>query len=561
MPDIVYKGQKIQLTPTDFIAQGGEGITYGKGDYVYKIALDPLKVMPMAKMDELAVLSYDNIMRPLDFIYDKRGKVVIGHVMEWCQSDFPIAALFSNRFKKKRKIDLTILSSLLESIQETTVRIHERGCLIVDGNEYNYLVHPVTWSTAFFIDVDSYQTSSFPATAIKPNIQDPHTPTFSELTDWFSFGIIICQLFTGMHPYYDGDHPRYHSDMNRRMLANASIFGPDISLAPGSDLGLLPSEYRTWMEKVFEKGKRLPPPHVAGSLQLSQVTTHIVQGSDQFVIEEVRDYGEEVLSHWQYGGRDIVETANYWWLDDYKRERQGSHALLFNEQLSTFVYFGRDSHNKLKVFTDRTDIKVISPALSIREVMVVYGQPFVVQKGKIVLLGLSVLGATLVVTVTSSWKILPNSFIGEEVLSSDILGVPCLHIPASRSCRSSHIPELVGCKIAAVRRMRNVVVVLATKEGETFHYILKFTDSFDKYVARKDVTPYNELNFVVLDTGLVVRIAKGGRLELFRSSYDHKEISIIEDRAIETTMQLSNRGSVASFFRDSRLYTIKAKKG
>ena len=52
-----------------------------------------------------------------------------------------------------------------------------------------------------FIDVDSYQTAGFPATAIMDSIRDRHSSTYSAGTDWFSFAILAFQMFVGVHPY------------------------------------------------------------------------------------------------------------------------------------------------------------------------------------------------------------------------------------------------------------------------------------------------------------------------------------------------------------------------
>jgi len=61
--------------------------------------------------------------------------------------------------------------NLIKNIQIIVGDIHKAGCLAVDLNELNILVD-YTWEQPFFIDVDSFQTSHFPATAIMESIID-----------------------------------------------------------------------------------------------------------------------------------------------------------------------------------------------------------------------------------------------------------------------------------------------------------------------------------------------------------------------------------------------------
>ena len=58
----------------------------------------------------------------------------------------------------------------------------------------------------FIIDVDSYQTPGFPATAADGQRPGPPCRGFSEETDWFSFAIVSFQMFAGIHPYR-GNYP------------------------------------------------------------------------------------------------------------------------------------------------------------------------------------------------------------------------------------------------------------------------------------------------------------------------------------------------------------------
>src|SRR5207248_7337064 len=111
--------------------------------------------------------------------------------------------------------------------QEGVRHVHERGILIVDLNEMNFLLD-ASVEEILFIDVDSYQTPGFPATALMESIRDRHAARFSQATDWFSFGIVSFQMFTGIHPYR-GKHPTL-TGLDARMERNVSVLNPEVAV-------------------------------------------------------------------------------------------------------------------------------------------------------------------------------------------------------------------------------------------------------------------------------------------------------------------------------------------
>src|SRR4030042_7024396 len=135
---------------------------------------------------------------------------------------------------------------LVENIKKLIYFVHDKNCLIVDGNELNYLVNN-DFITPYMIDVNSWQTPSYNATAIMPSIRDWSTTTFSELTDWFSFAIISFQLFIGVHPF-KGTHKKYRrNDFVNRVKDSVSVFNSQVSLPPSArDFNLIPGSYKDW---------------------------------------------------------------------------------------------------------------------------------------------------------------------------------------------------------------------------------------------------------------------------------------------------------------------------
>ena len=131
---------KVKLSEErDYIADGGEGRIYAKGDTVYKIYLDPARMIPEAKIAELAQLDHSNIIRPKEILLDRKN-TIIGFSMDRGDG-LDLCRLFNTVFLRSHHIGPEQILKLVENMQETTQFIHDRGFLVVDGNELNYLVN------------------------------------------------------------------------------------------------------------------------------------------------------------------------------------------------------------------------------------------------------------------------------------------------------------------------------------------------------------------------------------------------------------------------------------
>ncbi len=240
----------------DFKCKGGEANLYIRGGIAYKICHNPSIMIPEAKVKELQALDSPLIIKPINYIFDET--VLIGFTMKALDDTcVPLVKLFTNGFRDAHNISNDHIIALCQNIKAETQDIHSKNILIVDGNELNYMVED-DFVTPYFIDVNSWKTPSFPATAIMPSIKDFSTKGFSVLTDWFSFAIISFQLFIGMHPFggiVDGFKKK---DLAGRIKANVSILNPKVTVpAAARDFSLIPAAYMDWYFKLFEKGERI----------------------------------------------------------------------------------------------------------------------------------------------------------------------------------------------------------------------------------------------------------------------------------------------------------------
>ena len=293
--DVWVKGRgKVSLTQGDFVAQGGQGAVYAKGNLAYKIYADPSGMIPPAKIHELAALARPAIIRPQDVLLDNKNTPV-GYTMTRIQDAVPLCQVFTRAWRDRNNLTPDKMLALVRSLQEGVQYVHERSMLIVDLNEMNFLVGAKR-DEALFIDVDSYQTPGFPATALMDSVRDRHSPAgqFSEDTDWFSFGIVSFQMFIGIHPY-KGKHPTL-PDMDARMHQNVSVFSKDVTVPKVCyAFDVIPQIYQQWYRAVFEQGKRCPPPQDLNVPLILIPTVQRVTGSDKLIIVMVGAFFGQIV--------------------------------------------------------------------------------------------------------------------------------------------------------------------------------------------------------------------------------------------------------------------------
>src|SRR5260370_27240623 len=190
-----------------------------------------------------------------------------------------LCQLFNRAFRERHGITPEAMLRLVRKMREGVKHVHEHGILIVDLHEMNFLLDRAL-QEVLFIDVDSYQTPGFPATALMDSIRDRHAVHFSRETDWFSFGIVSFQMLIGIHPY-KGKHTTL-DDLDARMRANISVLNPQVSLPKVCyPFSVIPPAYRDWYRAIFEEGKRVPPPDDLRPVILIAPTASPLSGSGQ----------------------------------------------------------------------------------------------------------------------------------------------------------------------------------------------------------------------------------------------------------------------------------------
>jgi hypothetical protein len=557
--DILVKGKgPVTLSKQDFLASGGQGQVYVKGSTAYKIYDDLARMIPEAKINELAVLSLPNIIKPEHALLNKKRQM-IGYDMHYVPDTYTLCQLFPKPFRARNSITPDNIVDLVRRMRATISAIHAKKILIVDLNEMNFLVSK-KFNEVYFIDVDSYQTHTFPANAIMESIRDRHTSTFSELTDWFSFAIVSFQMFRGIHPY-QGRHPDYDT-LDERMIHNLSILNPAVTYPVGAVLPetVVPDSYRSWYRAVLEEGKRLAPPtDVVATIHIVTPTVKVLSGTLFDIIELPIKLVGTAIAFYRSGTNYVYMTSDL--MVNGKNGRQvplkGAH-IGFTVKNNAAIAATLDG-NKL-VLTDLNTGTPVPCDLRCDSIFEGGGRLYYKYDSNILELDFVEMGPTirplshLVANVLGqATQVFPGCVI-QNVLGSYYVNV----FPEHKKTYQIRLRELDSCRVIAAKCEGRVLQVVGAREGKYNRFVFIFDEKFAGYqcVTHTDVT-YTGLNFVVLPQGICVSMNEDDSVDVFSIS-DIRVSKHLTDKATQGMLLMCDGASVV-VSRNSKLYQLKMK--
>jgi hypothetical protein len=570
---VLIKGSStaINLSKGDFLASGGEGSVYVKGDVAYKIYTDPAKMIPEGKIADLASISDPNVIRPKDVICDERGKP-LGYTMRYVSDTMAMCQLFPRSFREREGLGHDKVIALVQSMRKNVADIHKAGVLIVDLNEMNVLVSS-DFKQAFWIDVDSYQTKHYPATAIMPSVRDPLTShgDFTELSDWFSFGILAFQLFIGIHPF-KGKHPSIKS-FEDRMKAGVSVFDSSVSVPKVCyPMDVIPEAYRSWFKAVFQDKKRLPPPTdlVAVVNLVQQVRTMVSGGS--LNIQKISWIKEAIRQYFYHGNKstEVIRAAdgqvwvggvNVSALANVNDQIETGYSPV--QQLPVVARIERNT-GQVALWSQAGDIPFVSRA---DELASYDGRLYIRNRDRVLEVILTetqhadgrakIIASTRdLATVMERASKLFSGGVLQDMLGSTFVSL----FPRSKASYQVRIPELDTRKVMSARFDGGVLMAVAAKNGKYSRFIFRFADDYQSYDVREveDITP-SEPNFVTLDSGVCVCLTEDENLELFSSKKGSAAVKVVEDKVLGNDMRLVKRNGRLGFTRGETLFEMRMK--
>ncbi len=548
---------KIILTDKNYAASGGEASIYVKDKTAFKIYHDPKKMIPVGKIRELAKLTSKNVLKPQNIIRDSKN-VPVGYTMEYLDASHPLCKLFTKTFRQKNNLSDKDIITLIKKIQTTVAQVHNDGCLIVDLNELNLLVS-AKLDIPYFIDVDSYQTPSYKATAIMDSVRDRLVKNnkFTQLSDWYSFAIIAFQLYIGIHPY-KGNHPDYKpNEWGKRMEDGISVFDRNVTLPRVcNDFSVIPTQHREWFESLFIRNERSIPPMVDGTTTVIAMPTVYITGTEDFEASVIYNMKERIMSVFNFMGIYYIVGTDHIYkekaclpsdIKGYKVEFCESSDMTpivckLKDNLLTFENIGTQEIGQINA----------------SQMMYRDGAIYSIYNGHLTETTFDKIGSTIFAKnrVAANVSELATK-VFDGVLFQDLLGKCYITLPYEKcKCVSEHIKELDGYRILEARSEKNICGVIAEKKGKYYRFIIVFDKTFISYAITKvdDVT-YAPINLTVMPNGVCIMIADSD-VHMFKGS----QLKVISDPPFDSSTKLFNISGQVFFIDDKKIYAVKMKK-
>lgn len=558
MKKVVYQGKQVTLADKEFLASGGQGDIYLHGGVVYKIYHDAMPADLVDKITELTVLDRPNIIRPLGVVYSAISQEPIGYTMDYADNTVGMPLLFTTSYISRNNIQLKDTEDLIASMADTTSFIHSKGILLVDGNEFNYLVDKATYKKPYFIDVDSYATQKHPATVIMPSVRDYASSGFSTLTDWYSFGVVTFQLFTGIHPY-KGKHPTLKS-IEDRCKHHVSVFNKDVSTpAAVRDFNSIPANYKTWYENLFEKGQRTPPPNMVSAVQMRTKRKYV---STSFNIEKVLACDSTIHSvEWIFGNQVII-TEKSIYINGKQHSRHHNHSVvtasptgvLFEAWYDTQFHYWDILRGLDHVEDYRAD-----------QWFSIEGRLYSLYENQLFEIEVRTIGsgqqlAALVIHTQPIYQ--QSSQIFSNVIYTNLFGISYFYIPSRKAVRIYQEVALEGFKILDAKFEKDQLLIIAIDTKGKMGQVgaakrVRVDVEAPMHIEVTDID-IQETNVTVLSNGVsIVYDSLEDEIDISRvASEDHK---IIQNAGLPHALSLVNNGTQAHYFVDDTLYKFSVK--
>jgi len=548
-------GKNIILDDTrDFIARGGQAALYGKNQYAFKIYHDPAKMIPVKKIQELQNIKPDNVLKPIDIIYDKRKKP-LGYIMTLVKKGHPICKLFTKSFKTANTISSQDIVAIAQKSQMTVADIHSGGFLIVDLNEFNLMISS-DFVTPIFLDVDSYQTPTFPANALMESVRDPlvQNNQFTAMSDWFSWAIVTFQLYVGIHPY-KGSHPNYkRKEWRKRMDEGISVFNKDVSI-PSACLpfSVIPKRHLDWFKEIFvNNGRSIPPlPDSMAPVGIITYVSKIIR-SGNFKTDEVFSYPDAIVDIFTDFGITYIATTSALYRDSKqvaKKKRKNRTLVLIVSGKPVIIDHEADTL-KLATFDQKFNVQE-----SASEIMYKDNRLYSVYVDNLFEHIITDMSGKFIHTKRLVSRILSNQAkIFDGVIIQRSLNASIVILPfETGKCITRTVPELNDYRILNAKAEGNIMVVLGEKNGLYHRLVFVFSNDFSSYDIRltEDVS-YSDINFTVLPDGLCVLVSGDSEIELFK---DNSKVKVVDNPPFDSTMKLFNINGRVHYVNGNKVFS------
>ena len=101
-------------------------------------------------------------------------------------------------------------------------------------------------------------------------------------------------------------------------------------------------------------------------------------------------------------------------------------------------------------------------------------------------------------------------------------------------------------------------MVVVANAGRNDKYVFRFAKDYGSYYLRRLLDVANtDVEFTVLDTGVVLHLTDDDRLEVFSSSHGSAKLSLLDDPVLKDELRLFHKGTQALLAKGRKLYKFK----
>ena len=556
--DIKIKTKKsvITLSDNNYKAAGGQAAVFIKNDLAYKIYHDPKNMIPVAKIHELSQINHPDVLAPIEPIFDISDKP-IGFSMKSINGIEFLCKIFTQGFRKDKGISNQDIIDLVTRMQKTLEYIHSiSGMLVVDYNEMNFLLND-QFNIAYHIDVDSYQTKSFPANALMATVKDPLANKFTELSDWFSFAIVTFQMYIGIHPF-KGFHPDFKpKEWDKRMKLGVSVFDKKVELPDVcQDFSVIPKRHLDWYKAVFIKNERSIPPYPDAAV-VAMIAKKVISSKGDFIIKLLMEYDKPIKRMYFLDGLRYVVTHNEIYKNDKSILKLSKSIDKITFELSEVVneepVMAYLSQGKAQFF----DLKK-NPlsSISAENMMFANGVIYTVNNGQLVensfeRLGKLIHRTKIVSSICPSYKVFQGVVVQDDFMKCH------LAIPFEKGkCVNILVPELDKKRIIDAQYEGGICILLVENQGSYFRTTLCFDVMHSSYkILEEPVDSIYPINFITLANGLCIS-RDDEKVVLFKDLIQRKEVT---GAPFTASMKLYKEHTQVLFVHDEKLYSVSMK--
>jgi len=567
IPVLLEGRGKTVLRDAHHIATGGEGVLYRVRDAVVKVYTDADKMQRdnmAAKIRELTRLTHTHIVAPKGLVFAKNTHP-IGYWMSYVDGE-PLTRVFTNSFWKRTRFSVAHASTLVEAMRDVVHYAHGKRMLLVDPNELNWLVVRDAGGayTPRILDVDSWSFGAWPPQVVMLSIRDVHARELSELSDWFAWGVVTFQVYTGIHPYKGmlaGFKPH---DIEARMRANASVFRDGVRLNRAvRDFSHIPGVLLDWYEAVFEHGERSAPPSPfargAGTvrptrtLRVVQTARGALRHQKLFAPPEDRAVAVYPSGVVRLASGALADLAT------------GDIVVLQASHDAEVISLGdgyavAEVHEgKLVVTCHSAQEAAYACPLTLAAHRVVRGvnRLFAITDNGLREVRFPKVGKHRIASPAAQWDILPHAtewFDGIGVM--DALGAAYLIVPfGGRGVAQVRVRELDGMRVVSGVASERVAALVAVDDKGVYQRLdFSFDTSLRTYKVATRVVDVPDLNAAALPKGVIASIEEDGELRI--SVPATGVVNKVADAGIRTDMALAAVGNRVVYIKDGAVWSL-----